>query len=45
VYFTEVDVIGLDVRADNASAIAWYRGLGVEVHPANESRVITMLVP
>jgi ribosomal protein S18 acetylase RimI-like enzyme len=36
----EVDVIGLNVRADNAAAIACYAGLGFELrHPYNEWRV------
>jgi RimJ/RimL family protein N-acetyltransferase len=35
----EVDVIGLNVRADNAAAIACYAGIGFELrHPYNEWR-------
>lgn len=45
VYFAEVEVIGFDVCADNASAIACYRCLGSEVRHTNEVRVITMLAP
>jgi hypothetical protein len=43
-YFAEIDVLGLAVRADNASAIACCRGLGFEVrHAEDERRVVTML--
>jgi GNAT superfamily N-acetyltransferase len=36
----EIDVIGLNVRADNASAIACYRGVGFEIrHAYDEWRV------
>jgi ribosomal protein S18 acetylase RimI-like enzyme len=37
----EIDVIGLNVRADNAVAIACYRGVGFEIrHAYDEWRVI-----
>jgi ribosomal protein S18 acetylase RimI-like enzyme len=36
----EIDVIGLNVRADNAAAIACYRGVGFEIrHAYDEWRV------
>lgn len=36
----EIDVIGLNVRADNAAAIACYRGVGFEFrHAYSEWRV------
>jgi ribosomal protein S18 acetylase RimI-like enzyme len=36
----EIDVIGLNVRADNAAAIACYRGIGFELrHAYDEWRV------
>jgi ribosomal protein S18 acetylase RimI-like enzyme len=36
----DIDVIGLNVRADNAAAIACYRGVGFEIrHAYDEWRV------
>lgn len=32
----EIDVIGLNVRADNAPAIACYRGVGFEIRHAHD---------
>lgn len=43
---TEVDVIGLNVRADNAAAIACYRGVGFEIrHAYDEWRVTAKPAP
>jgi GNAT superfamily N-acetyltransferase len=38
---TEVDVIGLNVRADNAAAIACYRGVGFDVRHSYDEWLVT----
>lgn len=41
----EIDVIGLNVRADNAAAIACYRGVGFDVRHAYDEWRVTARLP